>query len=64
MDAEAKKQAIKAGKVKGVIEPVKDGSDRIRFTDTSENVARFVAGAGDGLFSTKGLARMERVKVE
>jgi hypothetical protein len=59
MDAEAKKQAIKAGKIKGLIEE-EDGA-RVVFTDSTENVARFVAQAGDGLWDTKEPLRLERV---
>ncbi len=60
VDWDAKKAAIEAKKVKGVIEK-QDSGTKVRFTDTSENVARFVAGAGDGLFSKEPL-RLERVK--
>ena len=41
MDADAKKQAIKDGQIKGVIEPNKPA----KFTDTTENLARFFAEA-------------------
>jgi hypothetical protein len=33
----------------------------VLFTDTTENLAKFVAEAGDGLFSKDAL-RLERVK--
>lgn len=56
MNGDAKKRAIEAGKIKGVIE-----KDQGHFTDTTENVAKFVAEAGDDLFSKDGL-RLERVK--
>jgi hypothetical protein len=57
---DAKKQAITSGKIKGdVPEEGKIGASR--FTDTTENVARFVAAAGDGLFE-KEPTRLERVK--
>jgi hypothetical protein len=59
MDADAKKRAIDGGKVEGVIEKNKP----IKFTDTTENVARFVAEAGDSLFSKKP-ERLERVGVQ
>jgi hypothetical protein len=63
MDADAKRRAIEIGKIKGLIEK-QQYVDTIRFTDTTENVARFVAGAGDGLFSkdAKKVLRLERVK--
>ena len=56
-----KKRAVEAGKIKGVIEKDQDGNPRASFTDTTENLAKFVAEAGDGLFSTDML-RLERVK--
>jgi hypothetical protein len=56
MDSDAKKRAVEAGKIKGVIE-----KDQGHFTDTSENLAKFVAEAGDTLFS-KDVLRLERVK--
>lgn len=56
MNADAKKQAIKDGQIKGVIEPNKPAM----FTDTTENLARFVAEAGDSLFSKEPI-RLERV---
>ena len=59
MDEAAKKRAIKAGKIKGLIEK-KDGT-RVVFTDTTKHLARFVAGAGDGLWNTKEPRRLERV---
>jgi hypothetical protein len=58
MDANARKQAINDGKIKGVVE-----QNKSKFTDTTENLARFVAEAGDGLFSKKPL-RLERVEAE
>jgi hypothetical protein len=61
MDGDAKRQAIEGGKIKGVIEEREHHGSRVEFTDTTENVARFVAGAGDGLFS-KDVLRLERVK--
>lgn len=44
---EAKGQAIKDGKIKGVIGP----DNAATFTDTTENIARFVREAGDNLFA-------------
>ena len=61
MDDNAKKKAIEGEKIKGVVETVSNGFDKIWFTDTTENVARFVSAAGDSLFS-KDVMRMERVK--
>ena len=56
IDSDAKKRAIEAEKIKGTIE-----KDRAHFTDTTENLAKFVAEAGDDLFSKDAL-RLERVK--
>ncbi len=56
---DAKRQAIESGKVKGEIDPKNKSS---RFTDTTENLARFVAEAGDGLFSKTPWLRLERVE--
>jgi hypothetical protein len=56
IDSDAKKRAVEAGKIKGTIE-----KDQGHFTDTTENLAKFVAEAGDDLFSKDGL-RLERVK--
>ena len=60
LDKEAKKKAIEGGKIKGEI---KEGNvvTRIRFTDTTQKLAQFVAAAGDGLFSNEPL-RFERVR--
>ncbi len=57
MDGDAKKRAIESGKIKGAVERNKP----VRFTDTMENVARFVAQSGDSLFTNEPL-RLERVK--
>jgi len=61
IDGDAKKRAIEAGKIKGAIEKDQDGNTRFHFTDTTENLARFVAESGDTLFSKDAL-RLERVK--
>jgi hypothetical protein len=53
---DARKEAIKAGKIKGVIEDQGDS----RFTDTGENVAKFIAGAGDSIWNSEP-GHMERV---
>ena len=60
MDKEAKKKAIQDGKIKGEIKEG-DGGTRVRFTDTTENLAKFVAAAGDGLFADEPL-RFKRVR--
>ncbi len=63
MDPEQKEEAIKTGKIKGTIE-----GDKVRITDTMENLARFVAAAGPKkLFFSKdalgeGYGILERVK--
>jgi hypothetical protein len=63
MDSEQKKEAIKAGKIKGTID-----KDNVLITDTSENFARFVAAADQQkLFYSKdalgdGYFILERVK--
>lgn len=61
MDGDAKKRAIEAGKIKGKIEKDQDGNDRAHFTDTTENLTKFIAKAGDDLFS-KDVLKLERVK--
>ena len=61
IDQEAKKRAVEAGKIKGMSEKDQDGNTRVHFTDTTENLAKFVAEAGDDLFS-KDVLRLERVK--
>jgi hypothetical protein len=59
IDEQAKERAVKDGKIKGVMK------DNIaQFTDTTENVARFVAEAGDSLLNTKEPGRLERVKMD
>ncbi len=40
MDADQKEEAIKSGKIKGTIE-----GDKVQITDSTENLARFVAAA-------------------
>lgn len=59
IDEGAKERAIKSGKIKGRAEPRKSA----QFTDTTENVARFVGEAGDRLFGTEQPGRFERVEV-
>jgi len=57
INEDAKKRAIKEGKVKGAVR-----KQTSKFTDTTENVARFVAGAGDSLWNTKVPVRFERIE--
>jgi hypothetical protein len=61
MDGDAKKRAIEAGKIQGVVEQDANGATKVYFTDTTENLAKFVAAAGDELYS-KDTLRLERVK--
>ncbi len=58
IDEEAKQKAIKSGKVKGKFE-----NNSAKFTDTTENVARLVAGAGNGLWDTMNPSEFERVSI-
>lgn len=63
MDAQQKKAAIKAGKIKGTTE-----DNKVLITDTTDNLARFIAAADqDKLFPTKeasgeSIPMLERVK--
>ena len=59
-DGDAKKKAIESGKVKGLVEK-QDSGTKVVFTDTTENLARFFAGAADSLFAKEPI-RLERVK--
>ena len=61
MDGDAKKRAVEAGKIKGKIEKDQDGNIRVHFTDTTENLTKFITAAGDDLFS-KDVLKLERVK--
>jgi hypothetical protein len=61
MDGDAKKRAVEAGKIKGKIEKDQDGNDRVHFTDTTENLTKFITAAGDDLFA-KDVLKLERVK--
>ena len=58
IDEYAKQKAVESGKVKGTTE---NGS--VKFTDTPENLARFVKEAGDSLWDTKRLGQLERVNL-
>jgi hypothetical protein len=53
---DTRKEAIKAGKIKGVIEDQGES----HFMDTGENVAKFVAAAGDSIWNSEP-GHMERV---
>jgi hypothetical protein len=59
IDEEVKRKAINSGKVKGVAEPNKP----VMFTDTTDNVARFVLDAGDSLWDTKKSGQLQRVNL-
>ena len=61
MDGDAKKRAVEAGKIKGKMEKDQDGNIRTHFTDTAENLTKFIAAAGDDLFS-KDVLKLQRVK--
>jgi hypothetical protein len=58
IDEHAKAKAIENGRIKGV--PSRSNPNA-PFTDTTENVARFVAETGDNLWITKEPVRYERV---
>jgi hypothetical protein len=61
-NTETWKQAVETGKIKGSIEKGDGGMTRVRCTDTMENLAKFVAEAGDDLFESKGEMRLKRVE--
>jgi hypothetical protein len=61
MDADAKQRAIESRKVRGEITPEGVLEDMNTLTDTMENVARFVAAAGDSSFATNA-GHLDRVK--
>ena len=56
IDGDAKKKAIKDGKVKGTVD-----DNSAKFTDTTENLARFVKESDDSLWNTKEPMHLERV---
>ena len=58
IDRDAKRRAIEGKRLKGTVEPGDDG--KVKFTDSTENLARFVAEAKD-LFA-KDVERLQRVK--
>lgn len=57
IDEEAKSRAVKGGKIKGA----QDRDGIVQFTDSAENVARFVTAAGDSLWNMTDTERLERV---
>ena len=61
IDEAAKEKAITSGKIKGV----NPWNEAARFTDTTENLGRFIANANDSLWDTKERiwdgGRLERV---
>lgn len=61
-NTETWKQAVETGKIKGSIEKDDGGMTRVRCTDTTENLAKFAAEAGDDLFESKREMRLKRVE--
>ena len=59
-DPESKRKAIEAGKIQGEIQEGDNGGKRIRFTDTTEKLAAFVAAEGETLFAKTPL-RFDRM---
>ena len=59
MDNGAKKKAINSGKIKGT-----EGNGSYRLTDTTENLARFIAEAGDDLWNMRKPTKLQRVRLE
>jgi hypothetical protein len=57
INTKAKEEAINGGKIHGL---VKTENDDIRFTDTSNNVAKFIAASGDRLWNAEP-THMERI---
>ncbi len=67
MDTDAKETAIDSSKIRGFSDHEKSKKAwlrKVRFTDTTENLACFVANAGDSLWDTKELLRLERVDAD
>lgn len=62
IDGGAKKRAIESGKIKGSLKMDQDRTVFPHFTDTTENLVKFMAEAGDDLFSKEVLLKLERVK--
>lgn len=61
MDGDAKKRVIAAGAINGVVEKQGRFGVTVKFTDTMENLVRFVTQEGDDLF-VKEPVRLQRVK--
>lgn len=61
MDNEAKKKAVEGGEIKGGVKKTNGGGEFMKFTDTTHNLAQFVAASKDELFAKEPL-RFERVK--
>ena len=60
MDNEANKKAVEAGKITGETKKF-NGGEFMKFADTTQNLAQFVAASKDELFAKEPL-RFERVK--
>jgi hypothetical protein len=56
MNEDAKSKAIQTGKIKGV-----KAGNTDTFTDSSQNVARFIVGADASLWETNWPQRFERI---
>jgi len=54
---QAKQESIEGGKINGVTKP----NEISKFTDTTDNLAHFVAEAGDSLWNTEEPCRLERL---
>jgi hypothetical protein len=59
IDTAVRKDAIKTGKIKGVI----GEQGESHFTDTTENVVKFLTAAGDGLWNSEP-GHMERIAMK
>lgn len=60
MNAQAKKQAVATGKIRGVFHTAQPSSETIRFTDAPEKLVELIAAEGAGLFE-KEPQRLQRV---
>ena len=63
LDEDAKKQAIRDGKIQGKL-PDNGNTRPTTFTDTSPNLASFVAKSGDAIWNTKDVVHFARGKSE
>jgi hypothetical protein len=61
-DKDAKRRAIQAGKIKGMIEKDKNGNESVHFTDTSEHIAAMLASPDGANLLSKEPIRYQRVK--